>query len=176
MAGRLCLVDFPGAEPSASLERLIIEAHIGGVVLFRKNVTSPNQVTELTAALQAIAHTAGTPGLWVAIDHEGGVVNRFPPDSGSPRVTPLPSAMALGATADPALAHAAGRIAGRELCAMGIHLNFAPVLDVNNNPANPVIGARAFGESPALVEAMGLAYIKGLEEAGVAATAASPAP
>jgi beta-N-acetylhexosaminidase len=171
LAGRLCLVDFPGAEPSPSLERLIVETHIGGVVLFRKNVTSPTRVAELTAELQAIARTAGMSGLWVAIDHEGGVVNRFLPGSGLPRVTPLPSAMAIGATGDPALAHEAGRVAGRELRAMGIHLNFAPVLDVNNNPANPVIGARAFGESPALVEAMGLAYIKGLEDAGVAATA-----
>ncbi len=171
LAGRLCLVDFPGPEPSSSLERLIAEAHIGGVVLFRKNVRSPDQVAELTAALQAIARGAGTPGLWVAIDHEGGVVNRFLPGVASPRVTPLPSAMALGATANPALAHEAGRVAGRELHTLGIHLNFAPVLDVNNNPANPVIGARAFGESPALVEAMGLAYIKGLEDSGVAATA-----
>lgn len=171
LAGRLCLVDFPGPEPSLSLERLIAETHVGGVVLFRKNVTSPHQVAELTAALQAIARTAGAPGLWVAIDHEGGVVNRFLPGTASPRVTPLPSAMALGATADPALAHEAGRVAGRELRAMGIHLNFAPVLDVNNNPANPAIGARAFGESPALVEAMALPYIRGLEEAGVAATA-----
>ncbi|MBI3998696.1 MAG: beta-N-acetylhexosaminidase [Armatimonadetes bacterium] len=172
-AARLCLVDFPGPEPSARLEGLIADLHIGGVCLFRKNVVSPAQVAGLTAALQGVARDAGAPPLWVSIDHEGGAVNRFPVDPGAPgaHVTPLPGAMALGAAGDPELAREAGRVAGRELRALGIHLNFAPVMDVNNNPANPIIGARAFGESPALVEAMGLAYIVGLQDAGVAATA-----
>lgn len=187
-AGRLCLVDFTGTAPSSALERLIADRHILGVVLFRKNITSPQQVSRLTDALLAIAQDAGAPPPWVAIDHEGGAVTRFPPRSGdppqhatrhatslpphvSPQVTPLPSAMALGAAGDPTLAQAAGRIAGRELRAMGIHLNFAPVMDVNTNPSNPIIGARAYGDSPASVAALGLAYIRGLQEAGVAATA-----
>lgn len=185
-AGRLCLVDFPGPGLSWPIERIIAEWHVGGVVLFRKNVTSPGQVAGLAASLQRTARDAGVPHLWVAIDHEGGGVNRFapgdaallsaaPPQSAGvgafPSVTQFPSAMALGATGDPALAREAGAAAGRELRALGIHLNFAPVMDVNCNPANPVIGARAFGESPALVEAMGLACIEGLQSAGVAATA-----
>lgn len=167
-AGRLCLVDFDGTEPSDRLQHLVVDHHIGGVCLFRKNVASAAQVAGLTAALQRLARAAGAPPLWVAIDHEGGAVSRFPPSS---EVTALPSAMALGACGDVGLAMAAGRAAGEELRAMGIHLNFAPVLDVNNNPANPVIGARSFGESPALVEAMGTAYIAGLQAAGVGATA-----
>ncbi|MDI6771709.1 MAG: glycoside hydrolase family 3 N-terminal domain-containing protein, partial [bacterium] len=127
-AGRLCLVDFPGTAPSSALERLLADRHVLGVVLFRKNITSPAQVAQLTGALQVIAQDAGAPPPWVAIDHEGGAVTRFPPRSGDPpqhaaspllRVTPLPSAMALGATGDPALAQAAGRIAGLELQAMG---------------------------------------------------------
>lgn len=188
-AGRLCLVDFPGPSPSAAMERLIADRHILGVVLFRKNITSPVQVAQLTDALRAIAHVADAPPLWVAIDHEGGEVTRFPSSTDRPaprasppcttqhatdlppRVTLLPSAMALGAAGDPALAQAAGRVAGRELRAMGIHLNFAPVLDVNTNPANPVIGARAFGDSSADVAALGLAYIRGLQSCGVAAVA-----
>jgi beta-N-acetylhexosaminidase len=172
IAGRLCLVDFSGTDPTARLERLITERHIGGVVLFRKNVASAVQVAALTAGLQGVARAAGAPAPWVSIDHEGGGVNRFGlADASPPAVTPLPSAMALGAAGDPLLAQRAGRVAGTELRAMGIHLNFAPVMDVNNNPANPVIGARAFGESPALVETMGLAYIRGLQETGVGATA-----
>lgn len=183
-AGRLCLVDFPGTAPSSALERLIADRHILGVALFRKNITSPAQVAQLTGALQAIAQDAGAFPQWVAIDHEGGAVTRFPPRSVDPlrhaaippphvlvQVTPLPSAMALGAAGDPTLAQAAGRIAGLELRAMGIHLNFAPVLDVNTNPLNPIIGARAFGDSPASVAALGLAYICGLQSSGVAATA-----
>lgn len=179
-AGRLCLVDFSGTSPSSALERLIAERHILGAVLFRKNVTSPVQVAQLTDALQAVARGACAPPVWVAIDHEGGAVTRFPPRSGDPlrratgllqSVTPLPSAMALGAAGDPALALAAGRVAGLELGAMGIHVNFAPVLDVNTDPSNPIIGARAFGDSPASVVALGLAYIRGLQSSGVAATA-----
>lgn len=185
-AGRLCLVDFPGPEPSPVLDRMIAEWHIGGVVLFRKNVTSPGQVAGLTASLQRTALDAGGPPLWVAIDHEGGAVDRFAADAvappsaaplrregavAHPSITSLPSAMALGAAGDPALARDAGAVAGHELRALGIHLNFAPVMDVNCNPANPVIGARAFGEAPALVELMGLAYVEGLQSAGVAAAA-----
>ncbi len=180
-AGQLCLVDFPGYEPSAVLERLIADWHLMGAVLFSKNVRSPSQVSQLTDALLSIARGAGAPPPWVAIDHEGGAVTRFPaagaeemlPDAPSalPRVTPLPSAMALGAAGDPALARAAGRVAGRELRAMGINLNFAPVMDVNTNPLNPVIGARAFGDSPGLVAALGASYIRGLQSRGVAAVA-----
>jgi len=143
------------------------------VVVFRKNVESPAQMAGLTASLQTIAAAAGAPPLWVAIDHEGGVVNRFGRSvagGGTLRVTPLPSPMALGAAGSTALARDAGLVAGRELRAMGIHQNYAPAVDVNNNPANPIIGARAFGESPAMVESMGLAYIDGLQAAGVAAT------
>ncbi|MDR7486559.1 MAG: beta-N-acetylhexosaminidase [Armatimonadota bacterium] len=185
-AGGLCLVDFAGPEPSARLERLITEQHIAGVVLFRKNVVSAVQVAELTDAIQRLARAAGAPPPWVAVDHEGGAVNRFglgspgtlaaPPHVGAlpaaaPSVTPLPSAMALGAAGDAALARAAGTVTGRELRAMGIHLNFAPVMDVNSNPANPVIGARSIGESPDLVARLGVAFIEGMQAAGVAATA-----
>ncbi|MDR7537318.1 MAG: beta-N-acetylhexosaminidase [Armatimonadota bacterium] len=172
-AGRLCLVDFDGPVPSSALERRLADAHVAGVVLFQKNVQTAAQVAALTASLQALARAAGAPPLLVTIDHEGGAVTRFPPQPGAagPAVTPLPSAMALGAAGDPALARAAGAVAGAELRALGVHLNFAPVLDVNTNAANPVIGARAFGETPALVTMLGVAYLEGLQGAGVGATA-----
>jgi beta-N-acetylhexosaminidase len=159
---------------------LIADDHVGGVCLFRKNITSPAQVAGLSHALQGIARGAGAPPPWVTIDHEGGTVTRFPAvpqdaDAGGPVAGPpataLPSAMALAAAGDLDLAREAGRVAGVELRAMGVHLNFAPVLDVNNNPSNPVIGARAFGESPAAVAALGMAYVDGLQGAGVGATA-----
>ncbi|MGQ0549213.1 MAG: beta-N-acetylhexosaminidase [Armatimonadota bacterium] len=177
-AGRLCVVDFSDPTPTSALERRISDDHVGGVMLFRKNVVAPQQVAALTAALQTIAANAHAAPVWVSIDHEGGAVTRFPARGArhgtapaGPRATPLPSAMALGATRNPALAREAGRVAARELRAMGITLNCAPVLDVNSNPANPIIGSRSFGEDPALVEAMGSAYIAGLQDAGVAATA-----
>jgi beta-N-acetylhexosaminidase len=171
-AGRCCLVDFDGPSPPSALERRIADAHVAGVVLFRKNVQSAAQVAALVMDLQALARAAGAPPLLVAIDHEGGAVTRFAPHpAAGPTMTPLPSAMALGAAGDPALARAAGAVAGAELRALGIHLNFAPVLDVNTTPANPVIGARAFGETAAVVTALGVAYLEGLQAAGVGATA-----
>ncbi|MDQ7859032.1 MAG: glycoside hydrolase family 3 N-terminal domain-containing protein [Armatimonadota bacterium] len=196
-AARLCLVDFPGRSPTARVERLIADDHLAGVVLFRKNVAGGPQVAALTAALRRVAHGARASLPWIAIDHEGGAVDRFAPDDadrtdagrgarqhasddasrddsasgGEPRPTRLPSAMALGAAGDPELAHAAGGVAGRELRALGINLNFAPVMDVNTDPANPIIGARAFGDAPPLVTAMGVAYLRGLQAEGVAATA-----
>lgn len=179
-AARLCLVDFPGLVLTARVERLIADDRLAGVVLFGKNVAGGPQVAALTAALRRVARGAGAPLPWVAIDHEGGVADRFAPDDGSgeeaaedgePRATRLPSAMALGAAGDPGLARAAGGVAGRELRALGCNLNFAPVMDVNTDPANPVIGSRAFGDAPALVAAMGVAYLRGLQAEGVAATA-----
>lgn len=201
VAARLALVDFPGTVPDARLERLLA-AGVRGVVLFRKNVETAPQVAALTAALRAVAAAAGAPAPWVAIDHEGGTVNRFvampadptrparpprrgagaagagagasgaiapPPEAAAPyAVTALPSAMALGAAGDPALARAAGGVAGRELRALGIHVDFAPVLDVNSHPANPVIGTRAFGDDPAAVSRLGLAFAEGLAAEGVA--------
>ena len=84
--------------------------------------------------------------------------------------TEFPGSMALGATRRPADAYAAGRITARELKALGINQNYAPVADVNINPLNPVIGVRSFGESPDLVSRMSAAAVKGTERAGVAAT------
>lgn len=173
-AGRLCFVDFAGTAPTARIEHLIAESHIAGVVLFSKNIASPAQVAGLAAALQAVARETGAPPPVVAIDHEGGSVTRFPTGAAgatSAAPTPLPGAMALGAAGDPVLAAAAGRVAGRELRAMGIHLNFAPVLDVNTRPGNPIIGTRAFGDRPGLVALMGAAYIRGIQDTGVGATA-----
>ncbi len=162
--------------PTSAVERRITDDHISGVVLFRKNVRTPPQVAALTAALQTLAADTRTAPLWVSIDHEGGAVTRFPAagvarSEATPIGTPLPGAMALGAAGDHALAREAGKVVGRELRAMGITLNFAPVMDVNSNSANPIIGTRSFGEDPALVDAMGSAYIGGLQDAGVAATA-----
>ncbi|HET8678853.1 MAG TPA: beta-N-acetylhexosaminidase [bacterium] len=175
-AGRLCFVDFSDPTPTSAVEPRITDDHVSGVVLFRKNVRSPQQVAALTAALQTIAADSRTAPLWVSIDHEGGAVTRFPAAGAAgaeaaPVGTPLPGAMALGAAGDHALAREAGKVVGRELRAMGITLNFAPVMDVNSNPANPIIGTRSFGEDPGLVDAMGSAYIGGLQDASVAATA-----
>ena len=104
--------------------------------------------------------------LLIAIDQEGGSVSRLP----APFVT-VPSQMAQAATGDADAAYACARLTGEQLRAWGINTNFAPVLDVNNNPANPVINTRSFGQDPALVRRFGRAAIQGFRESGVIATA-----
>lgn len=163
LVGQLFMVDFSGPEPSEDIARLIGEGGVGGAILFDKNVEEPRQVARLTNALQRLAADGGKPPLLVAVDQEGGAVVRVG--------TQFPSAMAFGAAADEALTGQAAEVTARELRAVGIHLNFAPVLDVNSNPANPIIGARSYGEDPALVARLGTRAIAGLQSAGVLATA-----
>lgn len=135
--------------------------------LFRhNNVESPAQLRELNLSLWRAAQEAGLPPPIIGIDQEGGQLVAV-----TGGATELPGNMALAATRDPALAEAAGRLLGRELLAMGVNLNFAPSLDVNINPANPVIGARSFGDDPALVAEMGVAMLCGLQAEGVIAAA-----
>ncbi len=162
---QLVMVDFPGPEPSADVERLIAEEGIGGVILFTKNIVSPRQVAQLTNALQGIAGRASRPPLLISVDQEGGIVARIIEPA-----TEFPSAMAIGATASPQFAEQAGAITARELRALGIVVNHAPVLDVNTNPENPIIGVRAFGDDPEEVARLGVAYLQGLQSNGVAAT------
>jgi beta-N-acetylhexosaminidase len=158
------MVDFFGSAPSAGVERLIVDAGVGGVILFDKNITSPGQIAGLTNALQRRAAAAGRPPLLVGVDQEGGPVVRLRP-------THFPSAMAFGGAGSDDLVDLAAAATGKELRAVGIHMNFSPVLDVNSNPANPVIGIRSYGEDPALVTRLGTRAVKALQSAGVLATA-----
>lgn len=125
------------------------------------NVTSPAQVRKLTAGLQA---AASGPPLLIGIDQEYGVVARL-----TEGVTGLPSAMAAGAAGDPALTEAAWRIAGVELAAVGVNVDFAPVADVLGDARGGVIGSRSYGSDPALVAEQVTAVVSGLRQAGVVA-------
>jgi beta-N-acetylhexosaminidase len=155
--GRLLFVGVPGPTLDDATRRVLEDLHVGGVILFRRNVGTPVEIASLTTALHALPSQP-----LVAIDHEGGRVLRL----GEP-FTPFPPAAAVGATRHPDLAYRVGRAMGQELASVGIDLNFAPVLDVNSNPANPVIGDRAFGSDPALVSEMGVALMRGLHDGGV---------
>jgi beta-N-acetylhexosaminidase len=135
---------------------------LGGVALFARNVESPAQVAALTAQLRA-----ERPDVIVAIDEEAGDVTRFESRHGSSR----PGNLGLGAIDDPALTEAVAHDLGLELARAGITLDYAPDTDVNSNPDNPVIGVRAFGAEPALVARHSAAFIRGLQDAGVAACA-----
>ena len=166
LLGQMFMVDFTGLEPIAEVERLIADDGVGGVILFDKNISAPRQVAALTNSLQEIARAAGRPPLLIGVDQEGGPVARLRMGA-----THFPSAMAFGAARSEALVASAAGITARELRALGLHMNMAPVLDVNNNPANPVIGVRSYGEDPALVARLGTAAIRAMQASGVLATA-----
>lgn len=165
--GQLLIFGIGGPKVGPVAKAHIIKRLVGGVILYDKNIRDPEQLAKLTAALQE--HSIKTPKgipLLIAIDQEGGSVARLKKGA-----TTLPGNLALGATRSVVLAEKAGRLTGVELAAVGINMNFAPVIDVNTNPHNPVIGVRSFGESPDLVAQMGTAYIRGIQANGVLATA-----
>lgn len=141
---------------------------LAGIILFKHNLQTAEQIRALTSSLQgrwSRGSDQTAPPL-IAIDQEGGPVSRLAGIG-----TTTPAAMALGATGDPDATERMYAIVGTELAALGINLDFAPVADVNNNPANPVIGVRSFGEDPELVATHVRAAIRGLHHAGVGATA-----
>jgi beta-N-acetylhexosaminidase len=161
MIGQLVMVDIPDTQLSPETKAHLSRYKPSGIILFRKNIVSLEQTKTLVLGLKALLGEH----LLLAIDMEGGGVWRtnFLPYA--------PSAMSLGAANDPRLAREIGALVGRGLRALGINWNFAPVLDVNNNPANPVISDRSFGQDPKQVAALGLAWAEGLISAGVAACA-----
>lgn len=149
------------SEDDPEYQRLIDRVarfEIGGVIFL---VGTPQAQALLTNALQRRSRLP----LLVAQDMEWGVGMRLD------RTTTFPRAMALGATRDPDLAFAMGRVVAEEARALGVHMNYAPVADVNNNPHNPVINVRAYGENPDLVSAMSAAYTRGMHAGGLLATA-----
>ncbi len=161
--GQVLMVGFPGSTPSQEIIDLIQRFHVGNILLFSRNVRDAQQVLELTHSLQQIAKEAGQPfPLLIAIDQENGIVQRL-----GEAVTIFPGNMALGAIGSEEVAYKVALATGRELKALGINMNLAPVVDVNNNPANPVIGVRSFGEDPQQVARLGAAMVKGYRAAGV---------
>lgn len=164
--GQSVMLSFAGTYVTAELRAALAQTRAAGVILFAHNIGAPAELHELCAALQACAADLRLPPLLIAIDQEGGIVSRLP----APFVTP-PSQMAQAATGDPVAAYVCAQVTGQQLRAYGVNVNFAPVLDVNNNPANPVIGTRAFGTDPATVTRFGLAALRGYRETGVIATA-----
>lgn len=164
--GQLFVAGFAGTTPTPEILDLIQQRHIGGVILFTRNLRDTRQTFELTRALQDAARAAGHRyPLLIMIDQENGLVRRL--GKGSTR---FPGNMALGAVGSEELVYEIARATGAELRAQGVNMNLAPVVDVNNNPLNPVIGIRSFGEDPANVARLGAAAVRGYREAGVLAT------
>lgn len=167
-AARCVIVGITGTSPSAA-ELELLQRGVGGVILFARNVKDPAQVAELSKQLKSAA-----PGpLLICVDQEGGRVQRMRP----PHWTGWPSMRRLGQLDEQggalglngtALAERVAKAIARELAACGIDLDFAPVVDVDTNPLNPVIGDRSFSRDPKRVARLGVAFAKGLENSGIA--------
>ena len=154
-AGQKLLVGFAGAHSTVphSIGRAL-EGGLGGLILFRRNVEDVHQFTDLTRSIHAFKSAPG-PGPFVAVDQEGGRVVRLR----SP-LSPIPAMRKLGEIDDLDLTAAVSGLMARELEAVGVNLNFAPVVDVDSHPDNPVIGDRSFSPDPEQVARHGLAFIQ----------------
>ncbi|MET0982206.1 MAG: glycoside hydrolase family 3 protein [Telluria sp.] len=158
IAGQLIMVRLFGTELDEDTAAFLAENRVRGACLFRQNMTDAAQLTRLTGALRSVMG----PRALIALDQEGGAVVR------STWVPAPPSAMALGAANDPVLAREVGAAVARAVRSLGFNWNFAPVLDLNNNPHNPVIAERSFGADPETATRIALAWMEGSESEGVA--------
>lgn len=155
--GRLLVVGIPGTELDGATRDALEELQVGGVILFKRNVDSAKQIRALTGALHKLPSRP-----LISIDQEGGRVARL-----QAPFTEFPPAAVVGQTGDVRLARRIGEAIGRELCSVGIDIDYVPVLDVHSNPDNPVIGDRAFASDPDTVARFAIAMMRGLHAGGV---------
>jgi beta-N-acetylhexosaminidase len=174
--GQMLIVGFQGTEAKEQAEQLVKKYHVGSIILYEGNIKNmrderisiadlrvPRTVALLSNSLQELAsQTRRRIPLLIAVDQENGSALII--EKG---ITLLPSAMAIGATRSEEYAFQAGRITGEELRAMGIHMDLAPVADINTNKDNDIIGDRAFGGEKDLVTSLSVQFMKGLHTGGV---------
>ncbi|QUH18887.1 beta-N-acetylhexosaminidase [Alkaliphilus sp. B6464] len=159
--GQLVLVGMDGYDVNDNIKELIQSYHVGGIILYRKNVKDSNQLLSLINSLKS-SNSSNKAPLFISVDEEGGSVSRNPNE-----VKKLPTARSIGKTKDSSLAFEAGRLLGQTVKKFGYNMNFAPVLDIDSNPLNPVIGNRSFGGTIEVVSTMGFEMFKGINEEGV---------
>lgn len=162
--GQLLFIGFEGTQCPRPVLELVAAGRVGGVILFARNIETPTQVRELVASLRARAPD-GAP-LTIAIDQEGGRVQRL-----RAPWTEWPPMRRLGELGEHDHVRAVARALARELVDCGIGLDFAPVVDVDSNPANPIIGDRSFSRDAGKVAALAAAFIDAMQGAGVACCA-----
>ncbi len=160
-AGQHLIAGFDGITANEHVDELL-KLGVGGFILFTRNFQTPQQLEEL---VRTIREKAGRR-IFIGVDQEGGKVQRF-----KEPFTLWPSMARIGAAGEDDLAKRFGKAMAKELAAVGIDWNFAPVLDVHSNPDNPVIGDRAFGDNPETVARMGIAALCAMQDEGVMACA-----
>lgn len=158
--GQVMMVGFKGAQVDQEVRTLLRERRVGGVCMFKRNISGAEQIARLNDEIRALSEGGVPP--FIALDQEGGNVVRI-----QDRNVVLPGNMALGATHSPQLAYQAGRAQAEDLMLLGFNMNLAPVLDVNVNPKNPVIGIRSFGDRPEVVGSFGVEFVRGQQDANI---------
>ena len=166
--GQLLIAHFHGEEANRESCKLIKEIRVGGIIYYKwaNGLTSPEQVSKLSSGLQqqAAENSINIP-LFIAVDQEGGRVARL-----THGFTQFPGNQALGITKDPSSAESSALTMGKEMHAVGININLAPVVDISNNPKNPVIGDRSFGDTAEIVMTFGEKALTGYHKAGIITT------
>jgi beta-N-acetylhexosaminidase len=156
--GQLLVVGYPSNEHA---QKAIREYKVGGIVLFSRNFETFDQLYQITSQLKEYSRESKLP-LWIALDEEGGTVSRLPAGK-----TPVPGARTVGSLQDLELTKSTGRVIGEEMAAAGANLDFAPVVDVVDNPENTFMLKRSYGNTPDMVSSHGKAFLAGLREAGI---------
>lgn len=151
--GELILTGVTGHSLSADQAKFMREARIGGAVYFAHNYDHPEQIAAFSNQIQDLRHDLP---LFIAVDHEGGKVQRF-----RKSFTRIPDARTLAKNGSPAHVFAVAEVIAQELAAVGVNLNFCAIADINTNPANPVIGDRAFGDTEEVVSSFVTAMVRG---------------
>ncbi|RXI47229.1 beta-N-acetylhexosaminidase [Clostridium tetani] len=159
--GQLLIVGFDGYEANKNIESLIKKNYVGGVILFGNNIRGAEQTMKLTNSLKSINSKNKIP-LFISVDEEGGRVSRMPKE-----LEKLPSNKIIGEINNSNLSYNIGKIISKELTCLGFNMNFAPVLDINSNLQNPVIGDRSFGNNANLVTRLGIKTMEGLREGNI---------
>jgi len=158
--GQMLLAGIDGKTLDDGMTGLIAEQHVGGIIWYKNNFSDLKGSVDLANGLKQA--NAGNPvPLFMSVDQEGGKVSRLPDDFAA-----MPDAARVGSTGDPELAKEMGALLSEQLKLVGFNVDFAPVLDVNSNPNNPVIGSRAFGSDAERVSKMGVAVMQGLQQGG----------
>ncbi len=159
----------PGTVPNDAARKLVVEGGLGGCIVTQQNIVDPAQLAAYTAGLQAFARSSTTGiGLLVAVDQEGGRVNRF---RSFDTFVQFPAPWHVGTTGDPTRVEAEAYLMAKDLASVGILLNLAPVLDLSDRPDKTVVGDRAFGPDPSTVGALGAAFVRATARAGGVAVA-----
>lgn len=159
--GQLVLVGIEGTALDDTSRKLLKEYHVGGFIFFKDNIESTGQSVQLLNDLKK-ANAPNPVPLWLSIDEEGGRVTRFPDEYAK-----LPSSGKVGSRQDLELTENVGGLIAQKVSGLGLNMVFAPVLDINSNPNNPVIGDRSFGKTADEVSSQGIASMKGIQEKGV---------